>query len=282
MSARSGGRLPGRPPTPEGWRPALVALDIDGTVLEPDGAITTAVHDAVRRVVAAGTHVVLATGRSMPAALPVAKELGLSAGWLVVSNGGVTASLDPVEVTDVRTFDAGPVVRLLRSHLPDALVAVEDADAGYRVTAPFPEGELGADEQRIVSSLEELVAEPVVRVVLRCPDDAAERFLDLVEQVGLKDVSYAVGYTAWLDIAPEGVSKASALDAVRQRLGVAADATVAVGDGRNDLEMLRWAACGVAMGHAPAEVQDAAEAVTLGVDEDGLAHALDWWFGESD
>ena len=253
-----------------------MALDIDGTVLEPEGVVTPAVHAAVRRAVDAGAHVVLSTGRSLLAARPVAAQLGLTSGWLVVSNGSVTATIDPPEVVDVTTFDAGPVVRMLREHLPDALVAVEDLSDGYRVSAPFPEGEL-AGEQRVLP-LDELVAGPVIRVVLRSPDQGAEDFLDLVERIGLKDVAYAVGYTAWLDIAPEGVSKASALETVRQRLGVDAAATAAVGDGRNDLEMLRWAACGVAMGHAPAEVQDAADRVTLPVHEDGLACALSWWF----
>ena len=74
-----------------------------------------------------------------------------------------------------------------------------------------------------------------------------------VESIGLHEVAYAVGWTAWLDINPEGVSKASALELVRRRLGVEPWATIAVGDQRNDIEMLRWAARGVAMGNAPDE-----------------------------
>jgi hydroxymethylpyrimidine pyrophosphatase-like HAD family hydrolase len=54
---------------------------------------------------------------------------------------------------------------------------------------------------------------------------------------------------------------------------------LAVGDGRNDLEMLRWAGHGVAMGHAPAEVQDVADEVTGTFEEDGCAAVLDRWFG---
>ncbi|MEO8518979.1 MAG: HAD hydrolase family protein, partial [Dermatophilaceae bacterium] len=81
-------------------------------------------------------------------------------------------------------------------------------------------------------------------------------------------------FTAWLDINPEGVSKASALEMVRRRLGVEPAETTAVGDQRNDIEMLRWAARGVAMGNAPDEVKDAADEVTQGVDEDGLVPIL--------
>ena len=103
----------------------------------------------------------------------------------------------------------------------------------------------------------------------------SEEFSELVERIGLHGVSYAVGWSAWLDLAPEGVSKASALEQVRRRLCVEPHRTVAVGDQRNDIEMLRWAARGYAMGQAPPEVVEVADRVTGTVDEDGLAEALD-------
>jgi len=81
----------------------------------------------------------------------------------------------------------------------------------------------------------------------------------LVGEVGLHEVSYAVGWTAWLDINPEGVSKGSALELVRRSLHVEPGDTVAVGDQRNDIEMLTWAARGVAMGQAPDEVKAVAK-----------------------
>ena len=98
--------------------------------------------------------------------------------------------------------------------------------------------------------------------------------MEQVERVGLHGVSYAVGWTAWLDINPEGVSKGSALELVRRRLHVEPADTVAIGDQRNDIEMLEWAARGVAMGQAPDEVKAAADEVTGTVEEDGLAQVL--------
>ena len=83
-----------------------------------------------------------------------------------------------------------------------------------------------------------------------------------------------MGFTAWLDINPEGVSKGSALEILRRRLEVDPRHTVAVGDQRNDLEMLHWAARGVAMGNAPDEVKAAADETTLDVDDDGLVPVL--------
>ena len=256
----------------------LVALDIDGTVLDIDEVISDRVRTAVADAVAAGTHVVIATGRSLHGTLPVLDRLGLVEGWAVCSNGAITLRLDPAlpdgyEIHDTVTFDPAPALRMLREHLPTALYLVEDDRAERKVTADFPDGELSGDP--LVVPFEELMAEPVTRVVVRSPEHTPEDFLATVERIGLHGVSYAVGWTAWLDLAPDGVSKASALEVVRQRLGVAPQDTVAVGDGRNDVEMLAWAARGVAMGQAVAEVQAVADEVTASVEDDGVAVVLE-------
>jgi hydroxymethylpyrimidine pyrophosphatase-like HAD family hydrolase len=195
----------------------------------------------------------------------------------VCSNGAVTLRLDPgardgYEVIDAVTFDPRPALELLRAEWPDAVVAVEELGVGFKVSAPFPEGEL--EGQITVVPWEELLADPVTRVTFRSPGGTSEDFTELTERIGLHGVNYAVGFTAWLDINPEGVSKGSALELVRRHLGVEPARTVAVGDQRNDLEMLRWAARGVAMGNAPDEVKAAADETTLDVDDDGLVPVL--------
>ncbi len=171
------------------------------------------------------------------------------------------------------TFDPAPALRVLREEFPSALVAVEELGVGFKVSAPFPDGELDGTPQ--VVPFEELMAHPVTRLTIRDPESSSEEFLAGTERIGLHGVEYAVGWSAWLDITPEGVSKAAALEVVRRRLGVEPGATVAVGDQRNDLEMLRWAARGVAMDNAPDEVKEAADEVTGHVDEHGLVAVLD-------
>ncbi|MEP6856491.1 MAG: HAD hydrolase family protein, partial [Pedococcus sp.] len=111
-------------------------------------------------------------------------------------------------------------------------------------------------------------------VTFRSPNGTAEDFLALTDRIGLHGVNYAVGFSAWLDLNPEGVSKGSALEILRRQLEIDPQYTVAVGDQRNDLEMLRWAARGVAMGNAPDEVKAAADEVTGDVDDNGLVPIL--------
>lgn len=257
--------------------PHLVALDVDGTTIDHSGAMSPTVRDAVRDVVDAGHHVVIATGRAIVGTLPILDMLDLDHGFCVCSNGAVTLGLNPnrhqgYEILEAVTFDPRPALDLLRDSWPDAVVAVEEIGVGFKVSAPFPDGEL--EGQVTVVPWDELGAAPATRVTFRSPTGTTEDFFQLAERIGLHGFNYGIGYTAWLDINPEGVSKGSALEQVRRRLRVEPAHTLAVGDQRNDLEMLRWAARGVAMGNAPDEVKAVADEVTLDVLDDGLVPVL--------
>ncbi|MEO7061801.1 MAG: HAD family hydrolase [Lapillicoccus sp.] len=261
----------------DGTARKLVALDIDGTTVNHNGELSPAVAQAVTAVVEAGHYLTIATGRSIVATMPILTMLGIDEGYAVCSNGAVTIRINPrqprgYEVTDTVTFDPRPALTLLRTAIPEALVAVEDLGIGFMVSSPFPDNELGG-EQTVVE-WEELVGRPATRVTLRNPEADPVEFMRLVEAAGLHGVSYAVGWTAWLDINPEGVSKGSALELIRRTLHVEPIDTVAVGDQRNDIEMLRWAARGVAMGNAPDEVKAVADEVTDDVENDGLVPVL--------
>jgi HAD superfamily hydrolase (TIGR01484 family) len=271
------------------WRPRLVALDIDGTLLKwVEGAGTTyeqispPVYDAVHRALDAGAHVVLASGRSPHGMTRIADLLDLRAAdgdrlWVVASNGAVIFRYPPLEVVHEETFDAAPAVASVLQHHPNALVAVEERGVGYRVNRPFPEGELSGE--MTLAEVEDIVSGPVSRVIIRDPDATADDFVALAERLGLHGPDYVVGWTAWLDLAPVGVNKASGLALVAQELGIDAADVLAVGDGRNDIEMLRWAGRGVAMGQAVEVVQEAADAVTGTVHDEGVAVELDRYFG---
>ena len=272
------------------WKPRLVALDIDGTILKwVEGAgmtheeIAPAVKAAVHRALDAGAHVVLASGRSPHGMTRVADLLELHREdgerlWIVASNGAVVFRYPPVEVVHEETFDARPAVEAILERQPNAIVAVEDRGVGYKVSRAFPEGELSGD--MVVTAVDELLAAEVSRVIIRDPDATADEFVRLAEELGLHGTNYVVGWTAWLDLAPVGVSKASGLEYVAQQLGLTAEDALAVGDGRNDLEMFEWAGRSVAMGQAIQVVLDAADAVTGSVYEDGLATELSQWFPE--
>src|SRR5918995_214000 len=260
-----------------GWQPRLVALDIDGTIVDLDGAMPEAVRKAVGRVLDADVPVVLATGRSWHGTRPVFDELGLPPGPSVASNGAVVVSYPPQEIRKAATFDPREVIKKVVQFAPGTLIAVEEIGRGYRLNGHFPGGDLTGE--MVIESIEQLSARPVTRIILRDPDRSDEDFTSLARHLGLQGVTYFVGWSAWLDIAPLGVNKASALQDVADDLDVDPADVLALGDGRNDIEMLRWAGRGVAIGDAPDEVKAAADNVTQPIDQGGPTAELRHWFG---
>jgi hydroxymethylpyrimidine pyrophosphatase-like HAD family hydrolase len=197
---------------------------------------------------------------------------------MVCSNGCVIVRLDPhfgagYWIEQVSTFDAEPLIREIAAHLPTARFAVEDVGRGYRVSQPFNEGELAGEYQ--IVPFEQLAGGGLVtRVVIRGGDETPEEFSAAIAKLGMTGVGYFVGYNAWMDLVPAGVSKASALEHVREKLAIPTGHTMAVGDGHNDIDMIKWAARGIAMGQADLEVRMAADEVTAPVTKNGVAAAL--------
>lgn len=273
----------------------LVALDVDGTVLHEDETLDPAVAAAVGAARDRGHEVMLATGRSWHSTEPVLDALDLRPEYVVCSNGAVIMrrmgpfdspdGLAPgVESADetpgyvrahVETFDPTEVLMRIRDVLPDGKFMVELADGQRLYTAGMFDWDLTNAMQ---VGFDELLGTFATRVVVVSPDHELEEFLAVVERMGLHRVSYAVGWTSWLDIAPDGVNKSTAMERVRAWLGAPRSRVIAVGDGRNDIEMFHWAALSgraVAMGQAPDEVKAAATEVALPVTQAGLAGVLD-------
>jgi hydroxymethylpyrimidine pyrophosphatase-like HAD family hydrolase len=255
----------------------LVALDIDGTVVDRDGELPEAVRAAVGQVVTAGVPVVLSTGRAWHSTQPLVDALELPPGPSVCSNGAVVVSYPPERIVKAVTFDPRTVIDKVARLAPRTLIAVEEIGRGYRLNDHFPGGDLTGE--MIIEDIDQLGSRPVTRVILRDPEASDEQFIGLARELGLHGVTYFVGWSAWIDIAPDGVTKATGLAEVAAGLGVAADEVLAFGDGRNDIEMLRWAGRGIALGDAPPEVQAAADAVSPRFADGGIVAELRHWFG---
>lgn len=273
----------------------LVGLDIDGTILRHDTSLSPRVREAVRAHVDAGTRIVIATGRGVQGTQVALEKLDSYDGLAVVSNGamiisvgdfdagglaeyppqdfagGVAADSVPVRLVRAHTFNPAREIQLITQGLPESVVAVESLSGPTRISEPFPDGEL-MDEVVLVPP-EELVVPDTTRVTIRAPHMTAMDMLSAIRKLGLDGVEYAVGWSAWMDLAPEGINKAVALQEVADMLGTRASITV--GDSGNDCEMLEWADVGVAMGNARDYVASFADTMAPDVDDDGLALVLE-------
>lgn len=264
----------------------LIALDIDGTIILEDESLSPGVVEAIKHAHAAGHEVMLATGRSWGGTRGIQRVLDIQPEYVVCSNGAVILKrVQPFsrdgrgevryERFHTETFDPTVVLHMLREHLPDARYMVELANGDRRYTEPIGDWNL-AGAKRV--PFEELTELPVSRVVVVSPGQDEADFTRLVEEIGLNQVSYAIGWTAWLDIAPMGVDKSSALELVRNWLGIDPAHVLVMGDGRNDVGMFQWArendGRAVAMAQGVQEVRDAATELTSSVQDGGVAEVL--------
>lgn len=286
-----------RHPLPGAGPDLMIALDIDGTILHHDTTLSSRVRDAIHAHIAAGTRILVATGRGVAGTQVALEQIGMTGGLAVCSNGAVLLSIGDTlphdRVSDLPKFiQTGSIpVHLLRSHtfnprneieilsrgIPDAIFALESLERRTRVTAPFPENELSGETE--VVTLDDLCVPNATRLTLRAHHMTPAELIDAVKDLGLAGVEYAVGWSAWMDISPDGISKASGLEEIRQLFGIDRAHTVCVGDSGNDCEMLRWAGLGVAMGNAPDYVAVNADCFTDHVDDDGCATVLEALLG---
>ncbi|MGO2037252.1 MAG: HAD family hydrolase [Brevibacterium sp.] len=261
----------------------LIALDVDGTILGYDGTLSESVRQVLGALAEAGHHLVISTGRALPGALEVVHALGLTRGFVVCSNGSVVVRLDPElplgwEMHHVVSFDPRDALERMREALPTALFLVEDPDLHRWASGAFPMGELAEADTLDIVDFDELLTKRATRIVMREVNGTAEDFAEAVDRLGLHEVSYSVGWSNWLDIAPEGISKASGLAIVEAELGVPHELSVGAGDGLNDIEMIEWVEHGIVMGQAKIDLKRLASVVTGSIDEDGLADALVEYF----
>jgi HAD superfamily hydrolase (TIGR01484 family) len=270
------------------WQPRLIAIDIDGTLaLEgtdirtagPEG-ISEPVRAAIGAAVAAGAQVVLCSGRTVIGVRPFLESLHLSTGWAICSNGAVLLDAATGEVARSIDFDPAEPVRVLHKLIPDAVFVSEQVGVGNRCTEGIDLGSFFG--KTTVVDVDTLASQSTPRMSVLWPGHTYEDMAELLAGVEVPGVHYSLDHhDACLMATPPGVTKGSALETLRVELGIAAQDTMAIGDSFNDVEMLAWAAHGVAMGQAPEPVRAVADEVTAPVTEDGLALALRRWFPAS-
>jgi Cof subfamily protein (haloacid dehalogenase superfamily) len=265
----------------------LVVTDIDGTLLDSAGRVSEEALAILKRVASAGATVCLATSRRWVGARAVAEELGLDCP-LILYDGAITRQCSSGE-----TLASHPLQREAAQEAVAELIS-----RGLRPIAQYngPGGEsmltVPADPatdyaarfvkrfqaQIQIAPLDALTLgrDTLLRVVAFAPHDflleTASAFTDA--QLGTQLLEMGGYDMAELTFFAPGASKGAALLALAERLGIPAAETFAIGDGLNDISMLKAAGMSVAMAGAPPSVRAAARFVTSSNDEEGFARAL--------
>jgi HAD superfamily hydrolase (TIGR01484 family) len=239
----------------------LLAIDLDGTLVNHDLVMNPRDVAAVKAASAAGVTVVLATGRMFKSSLRFAEPLGLK-GPIINYQGAVVREIASGELWYRCELTVPMQQRVLALAEPkDWHVNVYVDELVYTARAR-PEADLyariGMVPYQVVGPLSKWVRQESTKMVLvdLDPENVPARITEL---------------TAWMG----DVSKARALAMVADRLGVAQAEVCAIGDNTNDEDMVWWAGFGVAMGNAPAALKSLAKHVTGTVDEGGVAQVIE-------
>jgi Cof subfamily protein (haloacid dehalogenase superfamily) len=235
--------------------------------------------DAVHRMVAAGVAVIACTGRPFPGALPWVQRLGLG-GPIVCYQGAEVRTLDGGVLLDhgVSHDLAMEVVAYAResnlhvqAYRDDQLIVERDRREAHRYA------EHAGMKVHVVADLDQAMGPTTPKLVIVSTPERLEAILPDVRARWAGRLNVATSVPEYLEFTSVESDKASALRFMCERLGIPQEETVAVGDGRNDASMIRWAGLGVAVEGSPAEVIAAADRTIPGPGHGGiprLAEAL--------
>lgn len=274
----------GTPPAPLSARDtALVATDLDGTLLAPPGVVPAAEDDTIGRMGMVsprtrtaldglrdrGIELVAVTGRP-PRWVP---GLGLGSGLAICSNGALVLDLDTGELVQERTLGAEvalEIVERLRVLHPEGMLAIEFPDGVGMEPAWHERVPRGVALE--VARAEEMCVRPVAKVLMKVPGVSGDAYIDgAAAAIGDLGVVTASGGLELVEVSAPGVDKATTLALLCAERGVERSGVVAFGDARNDIPLLAWAGTAVAMAHAPDAVKAVADDVTSTNAEDGVA-----------
>ncbi|MFG2506121.1 HAD family hydrolase [Streptomyces rubiginosohelvolus] len=267
-------------PTPPAY--ALVATDLDGTLLRPDDTVSARSRAALGLASASGARHLIVTGRPVPGIRALLADLAYT-GLVVCGQGTQLYDADTGRLLRSVALDreaADTALGKIEAEVGAVFAAVDQdgvdgvtlIEAGYRMPNPT------LPAQR-VGSREALWTRPVIKVLVRHPelgDDA----LAAVARGAVGDLAtVTMAGPGTVELAPRGVDKGTGLAAAAELLGIGAERTVAFGDMPNDLPMFAGSGLRVAMGNAHPELRAAADEVTLSNAEDGVAVVLERLFG---
>ncbi|MGW2177210.1 HAD family hydrolase [Streptomyces sp. NPDC001732] len=261
---------------------ALVATDLDGTLLRRDDTVSPRTRAALALAARAGARHLVVTGRPVPGIRTLLAGLGYR-GPAVCGQGTQLYDAGSGRLVRTVTLDreaadtalgkieaqVGPVFAAVDQDGPEGRTLIEP---GYRMPHPT----LPAQRTR---HRHELWSAPVVKVLVRHPELTDEALAEAARNVvgGLATVTHSGPGT--VELQPYGVDKGTGLALAAEYLGVAADTAIAFGDMPNDLPLFRAAGHGVAMANAHPDLRTAADEVTASNEDDGVAKVLERVFG---
>ena len=264
---------------PQAATPKLVAFDVDGTLLGETLLLRPRVVDAIARMQARGIHGCVVTGRMYRSVLPIVRELRFDAPVVCYQGAAVIDPMTDEVLFDTPLANAAAMEVVRYAHEKRLHVQLYADDRFYvEELNRFAElyGSIAGVQPVVVPSLQAAFdgRDSTKVVVIADPDVAAEHLPVLRNLLGER--AYVTrSLPQFVEIMNPGVDKGRALSIVARHMGMELSDVMAIGDSWNDAPLLRAASFSIAMGSAPAELREIADAVVADVENDGVAEALE-------
>lgn len=259
-----------------------LVLDIDGTVTNSKKEITKKTLDSIIKIQEKGCKVVLASGRPTPGIIPVANELRLKeyGGYILSFNGAkiINCQTEEVIYQKVLPLDVIPTIYEEAKKNEVGLVTYEGNHviSGTGVDEYVEkEAKINKIEIKEVDNFPEYVTFDVNKCLITGEPSKLEELDKEMNQKYGEGLSIYRSEPFFLEIMPKNIDKAYSLEQLCKHLDITKDEMVAIGDGFNDLSMIRYAGLGVAMDNAQDKVKEVADYITKSNDEDGVAHVIE-------
>ena len=261
-----------------------IALDLDGTLTNSQKRISEGTRAALLRAQEKGVRLALVSGRPTHGVEPLAEALSMGefGGYLISYNGGRIVDYKTREVLYRRSIPEASLPALCAlPHRYPALTAIVYHGAMLLTEDPenpYVRFDGGVNHMHIVGVEDLYKALDFCPAKFLFPGDAGfiARFLPQLQR-DMPNLSIYCSEPYYLEVMPPHVDKGDALSALAQKAGLLQEELLAFGDGFNDVSMLRYAGCGVAMGNAQPPTKAAADFVTKTNDEDGIVYALQYF-----
>ena len=260
----------------------IIVLDLDGTLTNRDKVITPRTKEALMKAQEAGKIVVLASGRPTAGVEPLAKELDLArfGSYILSYNGGMITNCKTGEVifSSLLPVESNKkIMDLAKEYGVDFLTyeGEEIITNNDQCVYAHKESKINHLPLRQVDNMEEHVNFPVAKFLLLDDGDYLATVEPKVKAAMGKNFAVYRSEPYFLELVPQGIDKALSLSVLLENIGMTREEVIAIGDGYNDLSMIKFAGMGVAMGNAQEPVKKAADYITLTNDEDGVAEAIE-------
>ncbi len=248
----------------------LLAIDMDGTLLNPRSKLSPATREAIQKCTRNGIKVSIVTGQNLEFTRNIIESLGLASPH-VLANGAlvINEKLEKIYCSLVDPQSYRRIVHFCRQKKVQLRVCTAD---GALVFDNSPEG-VGTDKENVKK--DDLLADHIVNNVLLCTVKTPDGTLKIKPEHISKDIKVRNAGPYYINIFNRKVGKTFGLKKILKYLNLSPQQLMAVGDGENDLGMIKMAKIGVAMGNALPEIKRCADFVTLDNEKDGLSLAIE-------